>query len=100
MYEVSILVSFIILILLIACCASCIFVSEKFKVVLYHKLKLKQGIILEDCDGEVYYTFKEESPFNKSIAFIFPSTKVGHVVLNKDGTTSGSSIYIERWKDL
>lgn len=75
--------------------------SEKTKVLILHKLKLKKGIILEDFEKRFYYTYKEKNPFGEYGAYVYPTTKTGYISLNEDGTvTSRRCSYIKRWKDL
>ena len=54
---------------------------------------------LEDFQGGIHRTIEAKgNPFNNRWCYVYPLTRVGHVVLNDDGTTSGKSSYIERWK--
>lgn len=75
--------------------------SEKTKVLILHKLKLKKGIVLEDHEKEFYYTYKVRTPFGGYGAYVYPTTKTGYISLNEDGTViSKRCSYIKRWKDL
>jgi len=65
-----------------------------------HKLGLVKGIWLEDDFGEVYMTIKHKNPFGKNWAHVYWFTKIGHVWLMDDGTCTGRSGYIKRWKDF
>jgi hypothetical protein len=67
---------------------------------LLHKLGLVQGIWLQDHHGKTYRTWVRKTPFEKKWAPVYPFTGVGSVILNPDGTCSGSSIYIERWAPM
>ena len=57
---------------------------------------LIEGIVLEDFQGEVYYTKSFDTPFGKK-AHVSPVTKVGYVNLLEDGTCTGKSSYIKKW---
>lgn len=52
---------------------------------------------LEDFEGETYRTIERETPFGKK-AYVYWFTRIGDVKLNEDGTTSGSSLYVKKWK--
>lgn len=58
------------------------------------KLSFKQTYILEDFQGQRYYT---RSSYTNN-APVFPSSNVGSVHLLPDGTTSGNSCYIKTWE--
>lgn len=53
-------------------------------------------VFLEDSYGEVYKTLEYKTPFGNK-AYVYWLTKVGHVNLEPDGTTTGQSTYINRW---
>jgi len=56
-------------------------------------------VLLEDFEGQVYKTLELKGrSFGKKRAHVYWFTGVGSVILNDDGTTSGSSSYIERWE--
>ena len=57
-------------------------------------------IALRDQWGEIYFTVKKKDPFGGCWAWIYPITKVGHVILNEDGSCSGKSSYIKKWVDI
>lgn len=58
-----------------------------------------EPIVLLDHEGEFYYTIAYKHPFVEGgrYAHVYWFTKVGHVTLNEDGTTSGNSGYIKKW---
>lgn len=62
-------------------------------------LHLVNGIVLEDYNGEWYYTIKQKSPFDNTFyARIYFWTNVGKVTLNDDGTVSNS--YVQKWTPI
>lgn len=67
-------------------------------------LKLLQilGIVklvwLKDHVNCVYLTILREDSFGVQWAYVHPFTRIGHVILNPDGTCGGKSIYIKRWE--
>jgi len=58
-----------------------------------------EPIVLLDHKDEFHYTIAYRHPFveGKLYAHVYWSTKVGHVILNEDGTTYGNSNYIKKW---
>lgn len=67
---------------------------------LLNKLGLVKGIYLRDREGDVYKTWIRKNPFKdlEGNAHVYPFTRVGKVLLYKDGTTGGWSSYIKQWK--
>lgn len=57
----------------------------------------KRIVILQDMDGDHYYTLENESPFGGKCANVYWWSKIGHVWLLPDGTCQGSSSYIKNW---
>lgn len=66
--------------------------------ILYY-LGIVDLVWLESCSGIQYLTIKKKNPFGEYWCHVYPYTKIGHVILNEDGTCSGKSTYIERWVD-
>lgn len=62
-------------------------------------LGLVTGVVLVDFQGKEYISIMQKGKFN-NWCYVYHFTKVGHVILNLDGTTSGSSSYIKRWTRL
>lgn len=59
----------------------------------------KKIVVLEDFEGEFYFTLERVSPFGKKFAYVYWLSRLGFVVLNEDGTCStNSSSFIKRWK--
>ena len=54
-------------------------------------------VILLDKDGQEFWTYKRKRAIGGYQAFVYPFTRVGHVILNDDGTCSGRSCYIKSW---
>lgn len=54
-------------------------------------------VILQAYEGEVFYTIAYLDPFGKKTARVYWFSRIGLVILNEDGTTSGRSSYINRW---
>ena len=54
-------------------------------------------IWLEDMDGETYRTLLKTTPFGNK-AHVYWLTRTGFVNLNDDGTCTGLSSYIKKWK--
>lgn len=58
-------------------------------------------VVLTDYEGEEYITFERKRLGSEgSWANVYPFTATGHVILRPDGTTSGKSHYVKRWKYL
>ena len=72
----------------------------KIIIRILHKLGVVKGIFLQDHTLEIYTTIKKQNEFNDIYAHVYPFLKVGYVILNKDGTCSGPSIYIKKWLDM
>jgi len=51
---------------------------------------------LEDFEGETYRTLERKTPFGKR-AYVYWFTRVGDIILNEDGTTGGSAIFVKKW---
>jgi hypothetical protein len=64
-------------------------------------LGLVKGIMLEDFQGQVYYTW-ERKGVSRNVCHVYPIFKVGNCLLNSDGTVDprSSSSYIKYWKYL
>jgi len=58
-----------------------------------------EPVVLLDHQGEFYYSISYKHPFfeGSRYAYVYWYTKIGHVVLDADGTTSGNSSYIKKW---
>ena len=64
------------------------------------KLFGSQIVALKDMHGKIRFSIKKKDPFGVYWAYVYPMTKVGHVILNEDGTCSGESSYIKKWIDV
>jgi len=61
----------------------------------------RKVVLLKHFDGQISYSLAKQSdwsPFESS-CYVYHFTKLGFVVLNQDGTTSGAS-YVHYWKYL
>lgn len=67
---------------------------------LLNYLGLVKGCYLEDMWGEQYTTAYRITPSGKRAAPVYFFTGVGHVILNDDGSCSGQSTYISKWKAM
>ena len=57
-------------------------------------------ICLEGYKGQTHKTTMRRNAFGKNEASVYWFPPVGHVICNNDGTCSGESSYISRWKKL
>lgn len=77
------------------------FISEDTIVLVLDRLGIVDGIILRDRWGKTYLTWAHKSKWDGSRrAYVYPLVRVGHVILNQDGTTGGYSSHIKEWKPL
>lgn len=58
---------------------------------------LKKKIYLLDRWNDQYSTRINTDTNGVKWAYVYPFSKVGHVILNDDGTTSGECSYIQQW---
>lgn len=58
----------------------------------------KKLVVLTDMHGDKYIVFERESRSGRKFTYVYDFTKVGHVILNDDGTCGGQSIYIKTWE--
>lgn len=73
-----------------------------FHPILYFMAFVRRGqvVALRSYKGETYLTVATCNPWGEMQANVHPIMCVGHVILHKDGTTTGESSYIKHWKKL
>ncbi len=65
---------------------------------LLHKLRLVELVWLKSHTDDYWYlTIKRKHPDGKYWARVYPFTGTGYVILEEDGTCSGSSFFIKQW---
>lgn len=55
-------------------------------------------VCTEDFDGKQRYRFAKKTPFGLRCCAVLPFKFT--VILNDDGTCSGPSSYVKRWKEV
>lgn len=64
---------------------------------LLNALGIIRGVWLLDFQGEEYLSIARQGHSGGLWAYVYPFTRIGHVVLNDDKTCSGCSSYITKW---
>lgn len=60
----------------------------------------RRYVVTQDHEGEQRLHRRHKSVFGEDgWCFVYDFTRVGHFLLNRDGTCSGQSSYIRKWKD-
>jgi hypothetical protein len=57
-------------------------------------------ICLQDFEGETYKTTMRKDASGQNVAHVYWFPWTGHVICHADGTCTGRSSYIKRWKKL
>lgn len=55
-------------------------------------------VAIEDSQGESKFSLAYYDTFGKLVCPVFWLTKVGHCILQENGTVTGKSYYIKKWK--